>query len=98
MDTPPNGHSNGRRVVYDTHNDNHERHFRKTFDPQIIVEGTLKEGPKSDYITFRLRLLIVDLIVIVTIPGEGKHVAPVYVKFKIDKSQNMVPGSVEIGD
>jgi hypothetical protein len=90
MNTPPNGHTNGNGRPYSS--------FRKTFDPQIIVEGTLKEGPKSDYITFRLRLLIVDLVVIVTIPEEGKHVAPVYVKFRIDKSQAQPPGSVQIDE
>jgi hypothetical protein len=72
--------------------------YRKPFDPQIIVEGTLKEGEKSDYITFRLRLLIVDLTIIVTVPEEGKHVAPVYVKFRIDKSQAQPPGSVVIDE
>jgi hypothetical protein len=83
----PNGHSNGNRFT---------NGYRKTFDPQIIVEGTLKEGLKSDTITFRLRFLIVDLVIVVTIPEDGQTKAPVYVHFKVDQSQP--PGSVEIGN
>ena len=69
---------------------------KKYSDPQIIVEGTLKEGERSDYITFRLRFLIVDLVLIVTIPEEGQTKAPVYVKFKIDKTQSQPPNSIYI--
>ena len=71
---------------------------KKAFDPQIIVEGTLKQGPNSDFIMFRVSLLIVDLTFIVTLPPEGKTKAPVYVKFRIDYSKNQPPGSVLIED
>ena len=72
--------------------------IRKVFDPQIIVEGNLRQGPQSDVIVFRLRLLIVDLTCVVTIPPDGETKAPVYVKFKIHRSQNQPPGSRVIRD
>jgi|HubBroStandDraft_6_1064221.scaffolds.fasta_scaffold22206_6 hypothetical protein len=68
----------------------------KKFDPQIIVEGQLRNGQNSDFICFSLKLLIVDLKFIVTIPEEGSTVAPVYVKFRIDWNQANPPGSVQI--
>jgi len=73
-------------------------YVKKTFDPQIIVEGNLKHGPTSDIIVFKLRLLIIDLTCVVTVPPEGETKAPVYVKFRIDYSQNQPPGSVVISD
>jgi hypothetical protein len=70
---------------------------RKDIDPQLIFEGTLKEGPKSDYITFRWRIFpLVDLIFIVTLPNEGSTTAPVYMKTKIVWSGNMSPGTPPI--
>lgn len=77
---------------------NEHRRPRKRNDPQIIVEGRLKNGPVSDCITFRMKVLIVELTFIVTIPPEGETKCPVYVKFRIDWTQNQPPGSVVIGD
>ena len=77
---------------------NNRNHVNKNVDPQIICEGVLSSGENSDYITFRLRILIVDLVCIVTVPEEGKRRAPVYVKFKIDWSQHQPPGSVVIDE
>ena len=71
---------------------------RKTFDPQIILEGNLRQGAKADVIVFKLRILIVDVTCVVTIPPDGETKAPVYVKFRIDYSQNQPPGSVIISD
>lgn len=71
---------------------------KKERDLQIICEGNLKQGDKSDYITFRMKILAVDVICIVTIPGEGKTKAPVYVKFKLDWGMNQPPGSVVIDE
>ena len=81
-----------------THPNKHRTFVPKKFDPQIIVEGNLKHGPTSDIIIFKLRLLIVDLTCVVTIPPDGETKAPVYVKFRIDYSQNQPPGSVVISD
>jgi hypothetical protein len=51
---------------------------------QVTVMGTLKQGEKSDIITFKLRLSILELICIVTVPGDENTIqAPVYVKFRI---------------
>lgn len=72
--------------------------INKNVDPQIITEGVLSSGPHSDYITFRLKILIVELVCIVTVPEEGKKKAPVYVKFKIDWSGHQPPGSVVIDE
>lgn len=88
--TESNGASNGHKRPAKSNN--------KNVDPQIIVEGTLSSGPHSDYITFRLRLLIIDLVCIVTVPEEGKKKAPVYIKFKIDWAGHQPPGSVVIDE
>lgn len=54
-------------------------------DPQITLEGRLKQGERSDIITFRMDFYMLSLVFIVTIPAEGSMVAPVYVKFVLPK-------------
>ena len=82
-----------------THPNNNRKPFTpKKFDPQIIVEGNLRHGPTADVIVFKLRILIVDVTCVVTIPPDKETKAPVYVKFRIDYSQNQPPGSVIISD
>lgn len=56
-------------------------------DPQIIVQGTLKEREKGDLITFSIRLGFFEVVCIVNIPEEGSTTAPVYVKYKIARSR-----------
>lgn len=53
----------------------------RTNDPQITLEGRLKQGERSDVITFRMDFYILSLVFIVTIPEQGSFIAPVYVKF-----------------
>jgi hypothetical protein len=51
---------------------------------QVTTMGTLKQGEKSDTITFKLRLSLLELICIVTVPNDENIIqAPVYVKFRI---------------
>lgn len=54
-------------------------------DPQLIVTGMLKEGDRSDIIVFSIPLALFELICIVTVPSEGTKVAPVYVKFRVNR-------------
>ena len=54
-------------------------------DPQIIVSGMLKEGERSDVIVFTIPLSIFELVCIVTVPAEGMKVAPVYIKFRVNR-------------
>lgn len=72
--------------------------FKKTLDPQMILEGTYRQGEASDMIVFRFKLFLVEITCIVTVPPDGETHAPVYLKFKLDKSMNMPPGSVKIGN
>jgi hypothetical protein len=83
-----------------THPNTHNKKpfFKKIIDPQIIVEGNLRQGPRADVIVFRLRIMIVDITCVVTVPPDGETKAPVYVKFRIDTSQSQAPGSVVISD
>jgi len=65
----------------------------KTFDPQVVVTGTLKpaEGGKSEIIVFTVPLALFELVCIVNIPPEGETNAPCYIKFKVkrkDKERN----------
>lgn len=69
----------------------------KEQDPQIIVEGNLREGQRSDYITFRLHLWICVLTFKVILPPEGETKAPVYISFFLDRSKEDAPGTVRIG-
>lgn len=60
------------------------RPFRKkTDDPQMTVEGTFKQGEKSDIIVFSVPLALFEIVCIVNIPNEGQTKAPVYLKFKV---------------
>lgn len=65
---------------------------------QIVVEGVLRKTRKADIITFSLRLWLIDLTFLVTLPEEGKTKAPVYVRFWIDRSREDKPGTVIIDD
>lgn len=51
-------------------------------DPQVTLEGTLKEGPKADIIVFTFWFLLLRMSFIVTVPREGETKAPVYIRFR----------------
>lgn len=57
----------------------------RTNDPQITLEGRLKQGERSDVITFRMDFYLLSLVFIVTIPEQGSFIAPVYVKFVLPR-------------
>lgn len=69
----------GDNDIPDIHDNGRKR------DPQIVVTGQLKEGPRADVIVFSIPLALLELVCIVTIPAEGTSVVPVYVKFKIKR-------------
>ena len=52
-------------------------------DPQVVVQGELRQGPVVDLIVFRLNLLLLELTFIVNVPPDGETTAPVYVKFRV---------------
>lgn len=65
--------------------------------PQIITEGVLRRGLKSNVITFKLRVLrLIELSFVVALPEQGKTRVPIYVRFFIDRSQEDKPGTVLI--
>lgn len=59
---------------------------QKFTDPQIIAIGTLKHSEKSDIIVFKFPLALFEIVCIVTIPEEGTKSAPVYIKFRVIRS------------
>jgi len=54
-------------------------------DPQVTVTGSLKEGEKSDVITFTIPLALFEIVCIVPIPREGTWTVPVYCKFRVTR-------------
>jgi len=54
-------------------------------DPQVVLTGMLKAGERSDVIVFKIPLALFELICIVTVPEEGTKIAPVYVKFRVNR-------------
>lgn len=66
-------------------------HARKP-DPQVVLQGRFKKGAKTDFITFRLEILLFELVFIVTIPEEHQSYSPVYVKFRLKEGSN---GAIE---
>lgn len=55
----------------------------KTNDPQLTVQGKLKQGTQGELICFSVRLMFFELACIVNIPADGEDTAPVYCKFKV---------------
>lgn len=52
-------------------------------EEQHTTVSTLKEGPNGETLTFTLDFLVLRLVCICVIPGEGYRQAPVYVKFRL---------------
>ena len=52
-------------------------------EDQYTTYSTLKQGENNETLTFTLDFLVLQLVCIVVIPGEGFHQAPVYVKFRL---------------
>ncbi len=54
---------------------------------QTTIEGELRSGKESDYIVFRIKLLLCTFEFRVVIPEEGKTRAPVYIHQRLDTPQ-----------
>jgi hypothetical protein len=52
-------------------------------EEQHTTYSTLKEGPNGETLTFTLDFLVLRLVCICVIPGDGYKQAPVYVKFRL---------------
>jgi len=66
---------------------------REDRDVQFTTHSTLKSGERSDTLTFTLDFLLLRLVCICVIPGEGDRHAPVYVKFRLRGAREVLNGT-----
>ena len=63
----------------------HNHRSGRTNDPQLVLDGVVKETSYGEMIVFSLPLALFEVVFLANIPPEGQETTKIYAKFKIRK-------------